>query len=171
MGGPNSWLGQLMVGAVGFPLPGKGGAASGGGKGFSSWSPSALHPHGENINSSVGGWGRAGSPKPRGVPRYPHRARVGSGEERYSNTEATVNTTPRGRLGTGGNQIKVRCVCPGLPAPWGCGAGFGQLGESLWGSWRSGVGSGRGRAGGAGERGSQTDAVERTATRTTLSWK
>ena len=104
------------------------------------------------------GQGRAGSPNPGGTPRYT-RQEQGSlqraagrgwfGKERYSNTEATVNTTPWGRAGAGRKSKQSQVVCPGLPgspgscvslwrAPGGVGGGAGQgacgwgLGRRLW---------------------------------------
>lgn len=55
-----------------------------------------------------------------------------AGEERYSNTKATVNTTPWVGLGTG-RKSKQSQVASALAsqAPWEHEAGFGQLGESL----------------------------------------
>lgn len=154
-------LRQLVAGWGGgcqVPSPREGGAASrvgwlrGGGS--SSWSPFSPPPARERTQIPVLG-GRAGSPNPGGMPRYTRReqgslqrAADGVRRERYSNTKATVNTTPWGRVGAR-EEVKTKPgPGPGLPVPWGCGASFGQLNESLLSSWRNGRwGVGRGRAG------------------------
>lgn len=67
-------------------------------------------PNGENTNKFQC-WGveEGWLPKPGGMPRYTRRGRGSlhrgqaavAGEERYSNTKATVNTTPWVGLETG----------------------------------------------------------------------
>lgn len=165
-------LRQLMVGlGVGVcrvPSPGEKGAASGvwgrQGWGFSSWSPFSPPPARRgHTQIPVLGAGEGWLPKPWGHARV-HKTRkwgsrrgwqVGSGEKGISNTEATVNTTPWGTQGMGGNQDKAWAGVLGSLVPQELGASFGQLGESLASSWRSGRwGVGRGRAGGGWDGGS-----------------
>lgn len=62
-----------------------------------------------------------------------HRGQAAvAGEGRYSNTKATVNTTPWVGLGTGrkSKQSQVASAL-GSRSLWEREAGFGQLGESL----------------------------------------
>lgn len=109
-------------------------------------------------NSSVGGeggrapqtlLGRPGTQDENRAPRTEGRRRV---QQHQSHSEHNT----MGRTGVGGRGeivTKPGRTCPGLPAPQGCGAGFGQLGESLSSSWGSGLG-GRGACGwGLGEKG------------------
>lgn len=142
---------QLMVGWGGcwVPSPREKRAASGvQGRGLFLLEP--LQPStskGKDTNKfQCWGQGRAGSPNPGGMPRYTRReqgslqraaGRGWSGKERYSNTEATVNTTPWGRA-RGREEIKPK---PGR-VPWA--PRFpGQLRESLassWSGWRGQAG-------------------------------
>lgn len=127
-------------------------------------------------NSSVGGeggrapqtlLGRPGTQDENRAPRTEGRRRV---QQHQSHSEHNT----MGRTGVGGREeivTKPGRTCPGLPAPQGCGAGFGQLGESLSSSWGSGLGRGGGRAGGGWGEGVQTRLWRRGATRTTPSWK
>lgn len=153
--------------------------------------PQPSTPSGKNTNSSVGGPGRAGSPNPGGTPRYTRREQgspqrgqaVGggrgggwwrwSGEGRYSDTKATVNTTPRGGRGTGRKSKQSQVVSAlGSQLPGSVGLALGSRASLC----RAPGGVGEwGRAGGvrvgAGEKGEPTEAPEREATRTTPSWK
>lgn len=110
------------------------------GWGFSSWRPFILSPPTERTqtNSSVGGWGRDGSPNPGAMPNetrigLPAERAGGSGQggevqQHQSHSEHSTMGRTRDREDI---KTKLGCICPGLLGSLDCRAGFGQLGESL----------------------------------------
>lgn len=134
-------------------------------------------------DSSVGGWGGLAPQTLEGAQVHKtrtglpaQRAGGGSGEERYSHTKATVNTTAWGGPGSGRKSSPSQVLCAlGSPLPRSVGLALGSsmsLSRAPGGVGTGvGTGVGRGRAGrGWGERGVDRGSGE-GATRTTPSWK